>query len=104
MNEDGIALWKPKDSDVAQMITFKDFIDDLPTKAETHDEIGHPLLHVSKVYIPIGCHRSTRALPPSFSPSLPPPLPLHLSPFLPLNTEQTDPPSRQTHSLGPSRK
>jgi hypothetical protein len=53
MNKDCIALWKPKDSYVVQITTFKDFIDDLPSTAKTQDKIWHPLLHVSSVCIPL---------------------------------------------------
>lgn len=53
LNQDGVALWEPRNSYAAQIFALKGFIEALPSEAISHGEIQHPLLHVSGVRIPL---------------------------------------------------
>jgi hypothetical protein len=53
MNEEGVALWVPKDSYAAQITILKEAIEAQPSDAKPCEGTKHPLPHVSSVYIPM---------------------------------------------------
>jgi hypothetical protein len=53
LNQDGVALWVPRNSYATQIFSLKGFIESLPGDAISRGEIQHPLLQVSGVRIPL---------------------------------------------------
>ncbi len=53
LNQDGVALWVPRNSYATQIFSLKGSIERLPGEAISRGEIQHPLLHVSGVRIPL---------------------------------------------------
>jgi len=53
LNQDGVAMWVPRNSYATQIFSLKGFIESLPGEAIFRGEIQHPLLQVSGVRIPL---------------------------------------------------